>query len=136
MKTAIQHYLDSIGVTIVSTQQYGVDTPKWAQGMDTYECILKRNGDRMFAVPFYQGKSNATPPTRIDVLHALLADKATVDYLGVTKDFEDWANGLGYNVDSISDLKLFNLITEQTNKLELHFTEQELSILSALMEEM
>lgn len=133
MRTAIQHYLDSIGVTIVSTQQYGVDTPKWAQGMDTYECILKRNGDRMFAVPFYQGKSNATPPTRIDVLHALFADKGTLQY---SSDFEDWASGLGYNSDSITDKKLFDDITEQTHKLELHFTEQELSILSALMEEM
>jgi hypothetical protein len=136
MTTAIQHYLDSIGFTVDTTQQYGGDTPKWAQGMNTYECILKRNGERMFAIPFYQGKAHTEPPKREDVLHALLADKATVDYLGVTKDFEDWANGLGYNVDSISDLKLFNLITEQTNKLELHFTEQELSILSELMEGM
>jgi hypothetical protein len=63
----------------------------------------------------------------------MLADRGTLDY---ARDFEDWANGLGYNSDSISDKKLFDLITEQTNKLELHLTEQELSILSELMEEM
>jgi len=132
---ALQHYLDSIGVTVDSTQQYGLDAPKWANGMNSYECILNRNGERMFAVPFYQGKAHTAPPSRMDVLHALLADRATVEYLGVTGDFEDWANGLGYNVDSISDKKLFDAITEQTHKLELHFTEQELSILSELMED-
>jgi hypothetical protein len=133
MKTALQHYLDSIGVTVDTTPQYGVDAPKWAENMDAYECILKRNGERMFAVPFYQGAVHTQSPTIEDVLHALLADRGTLDY---ARDFEDWANGLGYNVDSISDKKLFDLITEQTNKLELHLTEQELSILSALMEEM
>lgn len=130
---ALEHYLDSIGVTVDSTPQYGVDSPKWAQGMSAYECILKRNGNRMFAVPFYQGKAHTESPKREDVLHALLADRDTLDY---ARDFEDWASGLGYNADSISDKKLFDAITEQTNKLELHFTEQELSILSALMEEM
>ena len=136
MTTAIQHYLDSIGFTVDSRSQYGLDAPKWAQGMSAYECILSRNGERMFAVPFYQGQAHTESPTREDVLHALLADKATLEYLGVTGDFEDWANGLGYNADSISDKKLFDLITEQTHKLELHFTEQELSILSELMEGM
>jgi hypothetical protein len=133
MTTAIQHYLDSIGISVDSTQQYGLDAPKWAQDMNAYECILKRNGERMFATPFYQGKAHTESPTREDILHAILADKSTLDY---SRDFEDWANGLGYNVDSISDKKLFDLITEQTNKLELHLTEQELSILSELMEGM
>jgi hypothetical protein len=133
MTTAIQYYLDSIGFTVDTTQQYGGDTPKWAKDMNAYECILKRNGERMFATPFYQGKAHVESPKREDVLHAILADRSTLDY---SRDFEDWANGLGYNVDSISDKKLFDLITEQTNKLELHFTEQELSILSELMEGM
>lgn len=130
---AIQNYLDSIGVTIDSTPQYGLDTPKWAHEMDSYECILKRNGDRMYAVPFYQGKAHTESPKREDVIHALLADRGTLQY---ANEFEDWASDLGYNTDSISDKKLFDSITEQTHKLELHFTEQELSILSALMEEM
>lgn len=130
---ATQHYLDSIKVTIDSTPQYGVDSPKWAQDMDAYECILKRNGNRMFAVSFYKGAVHTQSPTTEDVLHSLLADKNTLEY---SREFEDWANGLGYNADSISDKKLFDAITEQTKKLELHFTEQELSILSALMEEM
>lgn len=130
---ALQHYLDSIGVTVDTTPQYGLDAPKWAHGMDAYECILKRNGERMFAVPFYQGAVHTHSPQIEDVLHALLSDRATLEY---SREFEDWASGLGYNADSITDKKLFDLITEQTNKLELHFTEQELSILSALMEEM
>ena len=130
---ALQHYLDSIGVTVDTTPQYGVDKPKWAQNMDAYECILKRNGDRMFAVPFYQGAVHTQSPTTEDVLHALLSDRGTLQY---ANEFEDWASGLGYNADSISDKKLFDSITEQTHKLELHFTEQELSILSALTEEM
>lgn len=130
---ALEHYLDSIGVTVDTTQQYGGDIPKWAKDMSAYECILKRNGERMFAVPFYQGKAHVESPKREDVLQAIFADRSTLDY---SRDFEDWANGLGYNADSITDKKLFDLITEQTNKLELHFTEQEISILSALMEEM
>lgn len=133
MTTAIQHYLDSIGFTVDTTQQHGLDAPKWAKDMNAYECILKRNGERMFAVPFYQGKAHIDSPKREDVLHALLADRGTLDY---ARDFEDWANGLGYNTDSISDKRLYDEITEQTNKLELHFTEQELSILSELMEGM
>ena len=130
---ALEHYLDSIGVTVDTTPQYGVDAPKWAQGMDAYECILKRNSERMFAVPFYQGAVHTHSPQIEDVLHALLADRGTLQY---ATEFEDWASGLGYNADSISDKKLFDSITEQTHKLELHFTEQELSILSELMEEM
>ena len=133
MTTALQHYLDSIGITMEWVQQYGLDAPRWAEGMDAYECILKRNGERMFATPFYQGKAHTQPPKREDVLHAILADKSTLDY---SRDFEDWANGLGYNADSISDKKLFDLITRQTEMLELHLTEQELSILSELMEGM
>lgn len=132
MTTGTESYLDSIGVTVDSTQQYGLDAPKWANGMDSYECILKRNGDRMFAVPFYQGKAHTAPPSLTDVLHALLSDRGTLDY---APEFENWASGLGYNTDSISDKKLFDAITEQTHKLELHFTEQELSILSELMED-
>lgn len=132
MTTGTESYLDSIGVTVDSTQQYGLDAPKWANGMDSYECILKRNGERMFAVPFYQGKAHTAPPSRMDVLHALLSDRGTLDY---APEFENWASGLGYNTDSISDKKLFDAITEQTHKLELHFTEQELSILSELMED-
>ena len=131
MTTAITDYLDSIGVTVDSTRTYD-EQPKWAQGMYGYECILKRNGDRMFATPFYQGKAHTESPKREDVLHALLADRDTLQY---SSDFEDWASGLGYNADSISDKKLFDLITEQTHKLELHLTEQELSVLSALMED-
>lgn len=130
---ALEHYLDSIGVTVDVTPNYGLDAPKWAHGMDAYECILKRNGDRMFAVPFYQGAVHTQSPTIEDVLHALLSDRATLEY---SREFEDWASGLGYNADSITDKKLFDLITEQTHKLELHFTERELSILSALMEGM
>jgi hypothetical protein len=132
MTTATENYLDSIGVTVESTPQYGLNAPKWANGMDSYECILNRNGERMFAVPFYQGKAHTAPPSRMDVLHALLADRGTLDY---APEFENWASGLGYNTDSISDKKLFDAITEQTHKLELHFTEQELSILSQLMED-
>lgn len=131
MKTALENYLDSIGVTIDSARTYG-DTPKWAESMDGYECILKRNGERMFATPFYQGKAHTESPKREDVLYALLADRGTLQY---SSEFEDWADGLGYNPDSITDKKLFDEITEQTHKLELHFTQQELSVLSELMED-
>jgi hypothetical protein len=132
MTTATESYLDSIGVTVDSTPQYGLDAPKWANGMDSYECILKRNGERMFAVPFYQGKAHTESPKLTDVLYALLSDRGTLDY---APEFHNWASELGYNADSISDKKLFDAITEQTYKLELHFTEQELSTLSELMED-
>ena len=52
-----------------------------------------------------------------------------------SSDFTEWANGLGYNPDSISDKELFDRLVDQTRTLELHFTEQELSVLSALTED-
>lgn len=131
MKTALENYLDSIGVTVDSARTYG-EIPNWAEGMDKYECILKRNGERMFAIPFYQGKAHTKPPKREDVIHSLLADRGTLQY---ANDFEGWADGLGYNSDSISDKKLFDTISEQSERVELHFKEAELSVLSELMED-
>ena len=128
---AIKDYLDSIGVSVDTTN---TDTapPKWAQGMNGYECTLMRNGKPMFTVPYYQGSAHTSSPVREDIIHCLLSDRGTLDY---SSDFSEWANGLGYNPDSISDKELFDRLVEQTRTLELHFTDQELSVLSALTED-
>jgi hypothetical protein len=86
----------------------------------------------MFGVPFYVGSSFEGEPTRQDVIHALLSDRQTIQY---SSKFEEWADGLGYNSDSISDKKLFDTLVEQTAMLELHLTKIEVSLLSELMED-
>lgn len=131
MSRAIKDYLDSIGV-VVNTVSTDTAPPKWAQGMNGYECTLMRNGERMFTVPYYQGSAHNYAPMGADVIHCLLSDRGTIQY---SSDFTEWANGLGYNPDSISDKELFDRLVDQTRTLELHFTEQELSVLSALTED-
>jgi len=131
MSKAMKDYLDSIGV-VVNTVSTDTEPPKWAQGMHGYECTLMRNGEPMFTVPYYQGSARNYAPLREDIIHCLLSDRGTLQY---SSDFTEWADGLGYNSDSISDKELFDRLTEQTRTLELHFTDQELSVLSALTED-
>jgi len=131
MNTVIEEYLDYIGVTVESRRVYDT-SPKWAEGMQGYTCILMRNGERMFSVPFYTGPALQGAPTRQDVLSALFGDRQTIQY---SSEFEEWADRLGYNADSINDKQLFDALIAQTAMLESHLTAIEILLLPKLMED-
>ena len=94
-----------------------------------WEIQLRRNNKTM-EFEFWNG-AQAGKPELNDVVYCLLADKGTLDY---ADNFQDWAEGLGYNPDSITDLNTFNQIKVNTDKLRTLFTDQELTELSIMFE--
>ena len=125
----VANYLTTLGVTM--EYGYGAQNyPKWADKMNAFRVTIKRNNSR-FDTDYFTG-ANAGEPNLTDVLHSLLSDLNTI----VGNDsFEDWCHALGYNEDSITDLATYKAIVENSERLEVMFSEIELSTLSRLLED-
>jgi hypothetical protein len=62
------------------------------------------------------GAALTEEPTSYDVLYSLLLDASTIEE---ANDFEEWANGLGYDSDSPKAEKLYQTVQKQTKKLQV-----------------
>jgi len=127
----VNNYLTTLGVTI-EYHRGAVSNPKWADTMNDWRVTVKRDNKR-FDADYFTGNL-ADDPNLPDVIHSLVSDRNTIIGIGIS-DFEDWCYDLGYNNDSITDLNTYNAIVENTERLEVMFTPEELSVLSRLLED-
>jgi hypothetical protein len=125
----VNNYLTTLGVDYEYSRG-AVSSPKWADKHNDWRVTVKRDNKR-FDVDYFTGKL-ADDPNLADVIHSLVSDKETI--FG-KQCFEDWCYELDYNEDSITDLNTYNAIVENTERLEVMFTSEELSVLSRLLED-
>ena len=131
MNEAIEAGLNALDVRVEALPKYDTsDSPKWAERMNSWTVTL-RKGNARVDFDYYTGKT-VEGVTRADVVDGLLADWATLESV---KDFEDWAIEFGYNPDSITDKKTYDLCVSNAHKLTTLFDEGELKLLNVLFEE-
>lgn len=88
--------------------------------MDHWICKLRRRikgvPNRTMQVHFSKGLGhNGKPPELQEVLDCLASDCGTVES---SRDFTEWANDLGYEVDSRSAEKIYRTVLKQARRLK------------------
>ena len=125
----VENYLTTLGVDYEYSRG-AVSSPKWASKSNDWRVTVKRDNKR-FDIDYFTG--NLTDdPNLPDVIHSLISDRETIS---ARQSFNVWCYELNYNDDSITDLNTYNAIIENTERLEVMFTSEELSVLSRLLED-
>jgi len=125
----VENYLTTLGVDYEYSRG-AVSSPKWAEKSNDWRVTVKRDNKR-FDIDYFTG--NLTDdPNLPDVIHSLISDRETIS---ARQSFDVWCYELGYNDDSITDLNTYNAIIENTERLEVMFTSEELSVLGLLLED-
>ena len=125
----VGNYLTTLGVDYEYSRG-AVSSPKWSDKMNDWRVTVKRDNKR-FDIDYFTG--NLTDdPNLPDVIHSLISDRETIS---ARQSFNVWCYELNYNDDSITDLNTYNAIIENTERLEVMFTSEELSVLSRLLED-
>jgi hypothetical protein len=112
--------------------EYGAtgETPEGFKNANEYTVTFSRDGvERSF--DFFKGKANTSEPEAVEVLECLVLDFIYSD--GVT--FEDWADELGFNVDSRKAYVNYEHTLANNLKLLVLFTRKELHELNDSMHE-
>lgn len=96
-----------------------VEGPEWSRDEDgwehnAYKVELRYEGRRM-SVPWRQGVGITDDPEAERVLEALLMDASTIENAA---GFEDWAEELGFDVDSRKAERIFKQAEKQTERFE------------------
>ena len=129
VQEVVKNYLTTLGVDYAYSRG-AVSSPKWAEKSNDWRVTVKR-GPKRFDIDYFTSNL-ADEPNLPDVIHSLISDKETISG---RQSFEDWCYELGYNDDSITDLNTYNAIIENTGRLEVMFTPEELSVLSRFLED-
>lgn len=82
--------------------------------------------------PIFTGGDKIEAPDVVDVLHCLLSDSEVINYRG----FEDWADDIGFDSDSIKARDTYNACLEAALKLRAALGESTLRDLRELFEGM
>ena len=125
----VENYLTTLGVDYEYSRG-AVSSPKWAEKSNDWRVTVKRDNKR-FDIDYFTG--NLTDdPNLPDVIHSLISDRETIS---ARQSFDVWCYELDYNNDSITDYNTYLAIIENTERLEVMFTPEELSVLSRLLED-
>ena len=84
---------------------------EWHKTANPWTITLKNKNKRM-TIPFWTGSALGEPST-FDVLHCLISDANCV-----ADGFEWFCDSLGYNKDSIKDMRLYKACVANRNKLQ------------------
>lgn len=125
----VNNYLTTLGVDYEYSRG-AVSSPKWADKHNDWRVTVKRDNKR-FDVDYFTGNL-ADDPNLPDVIHSLISDRETIS---ARQSFDVWCYELDYNDDSITDYNTYLAIIENTERLEVMFTSEELSVLSRLLED-
>jgi hypothetical protein len=114
MRTELGKLCDEHNVTIAC--KHGVE--EWPDNWKRSECTawtvtLSRPGCVNLTTNFFQGLAHTSEPTAADVLSCLVMDADVLDH----DCFDDWANEYGYDYDSRSAEKIYDLCLEQAPKV-------------------
>lgn len=128
-RETLAELIELYGITAESTPGQPSSNPNFPNATE-YLVTLRRegNGDgdhennpaptwaRLDGIetPYYMGSALTGEPTALDVLACLLNDAEGYDN---ATDFEDWANGYGYDTDSRKAEAIYNAIAEQRGEL-------------------
>lgn len=125
----VENYLTTLGVDYEYSRG-AVSSPKWAEKSNDWRVTVKRDSKR-FDFDYFTGNL-ADDPNLPDVIHSLISDRETIS---ARQSFDVWCYELDYNDDSITDYNTYLGIVENTERLEVMFTPEELSVLSRLLED-
>lgn len=92
---------DHFAWTVTVRNRYWPDAPVSRKDMSGYEFLYR------------QGLAHTKPPTVIDLMSSLLLDASCI----IDRDFEEFAEDLGYDSDSRKAEKLYQQIVENNAKL-------------------
>lgn len=108
---------------ITAEAEWG-ETPSWALDEEHprtwYRVTLHYDGGAM-TVPFGMGSALTEEPTAADVLNCLASDASGYEN---ARTFEEWASEYGYDPDSRSAERTYNLVAEQTAHLRTFLGDQ------------
>ena len=117
--TPLEKACQARGIRLVG-YQYGNKThdslpaDDWRRQANPWRITLGIKGTRRtMTVDYWTGSAITTDPTAADVLYCLLSDASSAE----STDFVDWAEGSGYNPDSIKARKVYDECVRQTRKL-------------------
>lgn len=79
-----------------SVSEYDGVSPDWRMSANPYTVTIRYRG-RQMTVPFYTGSAWTKEPDAADVLSCLCSDATSVEN---ARDFAEWCNEFGYDVDS------------------------------------
>lgn len=97
------------------------EIPESFQNSNGYTISLY-NGGAVREFDFFKGKANTSEPVLLEVLECLILDFNYSDGI----PFEEWAQGLGMNSDSIRALGIYNATLANNKKLLDLFDRSEL----------
>ena len=72
----------------------------------------------------------AVTPTSASVLHSLVLDASALD-----QNFDDWADDLGYDSDSLNALNIYKACCDNGKKLRKIFTNEQIETLQELLQD-
>lgn len=98
--------------TVTMTKVRTVTGGTW-EGATQWHAYIFYNGRTMWA-DYFTGSAITETPTAADVVSSLILDAQTLEGID---NFEDWAEELGLNPDSISDRKTYKKALKNTKQL-------------------
>ena len=90
------------------------DDQDWNRWASHYQCRFT-HGRRRFTTYFSMGPAHTQEPKASEVLDCLALDAATIEN---SKSFEDWCAELGYDTDSRSAERMYQVCVRQAEQLE------------------
>lgn len=109
--SAFQRFVENKGV-IANVFHGADDIPPDMEDMNDYTVTLHYK-NRKLVTPFFTGKGWKEDPTAADVLSSLISDAETVEH---ATTFEEWANELGYDIDSRKAEQTYKLVKRSAAK--------------------
>ena len=94
-----------------------------------YKVTIKNN-DKRFTIDYYMGLAHKEAPKLSDVLYSLIMDSDALNM-----DFNEWCDMLGYDVNSIKDLKTYKLCIKNGQKLHGLFTDEDITSFKELLQD-
>ena len=94
-----------------------------------YKVTIKNNNKR-FTIDYYMGLAHKEAPKLSDVLYSLIMDSDALNM-----DFNEWCDMLGYDVNSIKDLKTYKLCIKNGQKLHGLFTDEDITSFKELLQD-
>ncbi len=125
-----QHITKNIGYGGWTTDELGIVVHAVC-GMEYMTAYLNKPSNLKITKPGSKPiKGYLVPPTAASVLYCLILDSEAL-----YRTFEEWANDLGYNSDSIKDKEIYNECCSNARRLLNCFTREQIEELQELLQD-
>lgn len=112
MPQTLSEFVKSAGVTMTAERTDANPNMTGSRDMDHWRVVLKAGRSRLTTYFSMGFGHNGAKPTVESVLSCLASDASSAD-----ESFEDWCSNLGFDTDSRTAERTYNVTKKQTAKL-------------------